>query len=78
MNLKLGGRRGYVGGSTILPWYIPRANGPSSVAFGFVLLPGGPRNVKCHSKRLSSCGVAVKSGEGELANSAASLTNHCQ
>lgn len=53
---------------------MPSANGPSSVDSGLVLLPGGPRRVKCHSKRLSSCGVAVKSGDGEFASSAASLT----
>lgn len=36
--------------------------------------PGGPRRVKCHSKMLSSRGVAVKSGDGEDVNSAASFT----
>lgn len=36
--------------------------------------PGGPRRVKCQSKRLSSSGVAVKSGDGEAVNSAASFT----
>ena len=38
-----GGRNGYSVGSKILPWYIPPSNSVS----------GGPRMVKCHSKRLS-------------------------
>lgn len=34
---------------------------------------GGPRRVKCHSKRsLSEAGAACRSGEGELESSAAS------
>jgi hypothetical protein len=39
-----GGRSGYVGGKTIRPWYIPFANAED----------GGPRKVKCHSKRSES------------------------
>lgn len=35
---------------------------------------GGPRRVKCHSKRSVSRGVAVYSGEGEEDSSAASFT----
>jgi hypothetical protein len=41
---KEGGRRGYVGGSTIRPWYMPLANAED----------GGPRNVKCHSNKSES------------------------
>ena len=47
-----GGLKGYSGGSVIRPWERP----PSKA------VPGGPRMVKCHSKRLSSSGDASKSG----------------
>ena len=39
---------------------------------------GGPRSVKCQSKRSASeAGAAWKSGEGELASSWASRTEIC-
>lgn len=43
-----GGRSGYSGGRRMRPWYRPRAKGVS----------GGPRTVKCHSKRSVSSGAA--------------------
>jgi hypothetical protein len=59
-----GGRKGYVLGSTMRPWYMPAAKGDE----------GGPRRVKCHSKRFVSRGEAWKSREGFAANSDASFT----
>ena len=49
-----GGLKGYSAGSVMRPWYRP----PSKA------VPGGPRMVKCHSKRLPSSGAASKSGFG--------------
>jgi hypothetical protein len=46
------------------PWYVPFSKGDE----------GGPRRVKCHSKRFVSIGEAWKSRDGLVASSEASFT----